>query len=242
MSSFFIDLLLIAICIFTVILGTKRGFVKTLLSFLSTIVALVCSYTFTPIFATFLKEKFFLAPIADSIADTIRSIIPTTNGSYNFELLFDDMPQTLSAILERYNVDPDSLREATSAMPEQGEEAVSVLSEMIALPIVDMITTVVAFVTIFVVLVVVLTIISVVLNSVFKLPVLKSANTFLGFILGLATAIVILFVYSSLVSTLVISLGSISPKWFGSDVIDQTLIVKFFSEHDFLSIVNNLLS
>lgn len=240
--SFAIDIILIIICVLTVFLGTRRGFVKTLMSLLSVIVALICSYTFTPMFADFLSEKFFMAPVAGSIADTLRSLVPEVDGQYDLLGLLNDMPQTLASILERYNINPEELKASVESLTVGGDESVTALAGMIAEPIVEMISTVVAFITIFVVLTVVLGIITAIINSVFKLPVLRGANTLLGFLLGVVTALVILFVYSSLVSALVVSLGSISPEWFGSDVIEGTLVVKFFAELDFFSILNNLIS
>lgn len=240
--SFFIDALLIAICVITVIVGTKRGFVKTLMSLVSTVIAFICSYTFTPALAEFLQNKFFLAPVADSIAKTIRSLVPAADGQFDVGLLFEDMPQTLATILERYNIDPAALQNTAETVSGQGGDAVQAMADAIALPIVSTVSAAVAFMGIFIIVSVALAIVTAIINSIFKLPVLKSANTLLGFLMSVAIAFIILFVYSSVVSSLVISLGSISPQLFGSDVIDKTLIVKFFSTHDFLSLVNNLLS
>lgn len=132
--SFFIDALLIAICIITVIVGTKRGFVKTLMSLVSTVIAFICSYTFTPALAEFLQNKFFLAPVADSIAKTIRSLVPATDGQFDIGLLFEDMPQTLSSILERYNIDPAALQNTAETVSGQGGDAVQAMADAIGTP------------------------------------------------------------------------------------------------------------
>ena len=45
-----------------------------------------------------------------------------------------------------------------------------------------------------------------------------------------------------LCAALVSALGPISPKLFGQNVVDKTLLVKFFSEHSVLNLVNKLMS
>lgn len=240
--SFILDAILIVMCIVCVAVGTKRGFVKTVMSLLSSVISAIAAYTFTPYFANFIKEKFLMESVSGGIADTIRSLVPASDGSYDLSSLFSDMPQTLSSIIERYHGNAESLEALVNSMTETGDEAVRTLSKAIAEPIVNMISTVCAFVVIFIIAFVVLKVVTCVVDGAFKLPVLKTANTLLGFVFGLILAVLFIMIYSELCATLVSALGSISPKLFGQDVVDKTLLVKFFSEHSVLNLVNKLIS
>ena len=238
--SFALDAFLIVICLFIIIVSTKRGFFKTLMSLGSKIVALICAFTFTPTLAAILKEKYFLEPIAGSIGSTVRSLAPVTNGQYDIAKLFGDMPKTLSTILERYNIDPNTV--IKSAVGSSGDEAISTVSHAIAEPIVNVISTAVAFLGIFFVVTIVLTLITFVIGLFFELPMLKQANSLGGLVLGVIISAVIVLVYCPLVSTLVTAMGSISPDLFGAQVIDRTLIVKFVSEHDMVGIIKDFVA
>lgn len=239
--SFLLDVVLIVVCVAIIVIATKRGFVRSLMSFVSKIVALIAAYTFTPVAASFLKTRFILEPVTNSIATTLRQYV-VSGGEYDFAAISDKIPQPVMALLERYNVTSDVIRDGLSAAQTDGEVALRSLSEKIADPVVTVISTAASFLAIFLIACLVLWIVTLIVNALFKLPVLRTANTLLGFILGVCTAALIVFVYSSVISSLVTSLGSIAPKWFGADVIDKTLIVKFFANHDLLSIVQNIIS
>ncbi len=108
--SFILDAILIVMCIVCVAVGTKRGFVKTVyVSLLSSVISAIAAYTFTPYFANFIKEKFLMESVSGGIAETIRSLVPASDGSYDLSSLFSDMPQTLSSIIERYHGNAESL-------------------------------------------------------------------------------------------------------------------------------------
>ena len=86
--SFILDAILIVMCIVCVAVGTKRGFVKTVMSLLSSVISAIAAYTFTPYFANFIKEKFLMESVSGGIADTIRSLVPASDGSYDLSSLF----------------------------------------------------------------------------------------------------------------------------------------------------------
>lgn len=213
-----------------------------LMSLISKIVALICAYTFTPFLSELIKAKYIMKPISGSIADTIKSLAPVSNGQYDLVSLFSDMPQTLASILERYNINTSVVIDTVNKIGAGGDNAVSAVSDLIAQPIVDMISVCIAFIVIFLAVCILLAIVTLIIGSVFELPVLKQANTLLGFLLGLCTALLILFIYSSAVSSIVTALGSVAPQYFGNDVVEQTLLVRLFSNYDLLSLVNKILS
>ena len=238
--NFLLDIILLGICALIIVISAKRGFFRSMMGLVSKIVALIVAYTFTPALSNFLKENFIMRPVVDSISATIRSHL-ITDGVYDSSKLAD-LPQSISELLSRYNVDPADLKETIDGLNTTGEDAIETISRSIASPVVSVISTAAAFLLIFVLTSVVLWIATMIINSIFKLPVLHTANTVLGIVFGVVTAILIMFVYSAVVSSLVTSLGSISTKFFGEDVVEHTILVKFFSKHDLLGIVKNIVS
>ncbi len=239
--SFLLDVVLIVICLAIIILATKRGFVRSLMGFVSKIVALIVAYTFTPALADFLKTKYILGPLVSNIQTTLRQYV-LINGEYDFSRLTENIPDGVSSLLARYNVTPETLTETVSSAQASGETALENVSRAVADPVASMISTALSFILIFAAACIVLGIITAVINCAFKLPVLRTANTVLGFALGVCSAVLVMFAYSSVVSVLVTSLGAISQDRFGAQVIESTLLVKLFSHPGLISVVQNIIS
>lgn len=55
--SFILDAILIVMCIVCVAVGTKRGFVKTVMSLLSSVISAIAAYTFISVLCKFHKGK-----------------------------------------------------------------------------------------------------------------------------------------------------------------------------------------
>ena len=233
--NFVLDLILVAICFFTIFFAAKRGFFRSLMGFASKIIALVVAYTFTPALAEAIKTRFLIGPLSDSIATTLRSYV---GESYDFSNLSEKIPD----ILERYLISGEDLSASIDSMQKSGEEALRSVSEQIADKVSGMIATAIAFIGLFIVTCLVLWIVTKIADTVFKLPVLKTANTVLGVAFGICSAVLLTLVYCAVVSMLVGALGSVAPKFFGEDVLNKTLIVKYFANKDLLEISKNLIS
>lgn len=238
--SFVLDGVLIAICIAIILGSVKRGFVKTILSVAASIAAVLLSVVFTPRLADFFLDKFVLAGISDSIAGTISSIAGA-GDSAGIADMFLKMPDALAGILKQYNVSEESLS-AMLKSAESGNVTVGGIADTIAYPIASAISSALAFVVLFVVSLIVLNIVIAVIGAVFKFPVLNTVNKLGGLVLGLVLSAVVIFVYSAVAASLVGALGSVSPKLFGADVINGTVIVKFFSENNIFGIITDAIT
>ncbi len=239
MISFAVDALLIIICLFVIFISVKRGFVRTILSLVSAVAAVLLSVVFTPTVSDFLYNKFVLKTITDGIAATVESLV-TDGTSRGIAEMFETMPEALSEILGRYGI-TDGMKEELIASANAGEATVQSISESIASPVATMISNVIAFVAVFIVSIIVLKIIILIIDVVFKLPGLDSVNKGAGLILGIILAAVVLFVYSESAVQLVNALGALSPDIFGEKVIEDTIIVKFFSEHNIFVMVRDVI-
>lgn len=235
--NFVLDLILVVICFLTVFIAAKKGFIRSVMGFVSKIVALIAAYTFTPTVAAYIKGRFLLAPLSDSIGASVKSAV-TVDGGYDFSALSEKIP----SILERYLISGEELTEKLETMQKTGDEALRFVSDVIADKVAGMIATAIAFIGIFVLVCVLLWVVTIIADAVFKLPVLRTANTVLGVLFGVLSAFIITLVYCSAVSLLVGALGSVAPKFFGQDVIDRTFIVKLFANADLIDIAHKFFS
>ena len=223
------DGVVLAVAVTAIVLGAKRGFIKSVMGVCTLIAALFVAYAFTPMLSDYIEAQPFIRSVSSSITDTIKSLSANESGTYDLEKLFADMPDAFTQIVDRYKADPEELKQSVPPTAESEVHAVDALSDLIAQPVVRVIADVLAFLALFVAAVIVLKLFTWLLDLIFQLPVLKSANTMLGFLFGVIAACVWAWVLSSLAVPLIRAMSSISPDLFRESVVDNTVIVKFFS-------------
>ena len=239
--SLVFDLVILAVCVTAIVLGAKRGFIKSVMGVCTLIAALCLAYAFTPTLAGYIRTSAPLVNISESIGDTIKSLSRTEEGGYNLEKMFDDMPDAFQQILHRYGADEHELAGEIVTEEAATEAVVDALAKDIADPVVNVISRVVAFLAIFVAAVVVLKLLTLLLDLLFQLPVLKTANTMLGLVVGIVIAFFWIMVLCPLSITLIRALSSISPDLFNESVIENSVILSIFENNNIGDYLNHLL-
>ena len=222
-----LDVILLIIAAICMIGGYRKGFIRSVMNLVTAAVSFLAAYALTPKLAEYISDKFIMNMISGDIKDTLDSLTSVNGG--DLAKLFADMPEALSNMLARYNCDASI---ATAADTSDG------LARVIASPAVNMISTAIAFLIIFIVAVIVMKILTLILDSVFKLPLLNGANKMLGLVFGAVTAIIIIWAVSVFGGSLISALGSVAPEYFGDKVIEDSMVLQFF--HKF-NIINRLL-
>ena len=227
-----LDGVVLCVAILAIIFGTKRGFIRSVMGVCTLIAALFVAYAFSPPLAAYIESRPFIHSVSESITDTIKSLSANTEGTYDLEKLFADMPDAFTQIVDRYKADPEELKQNVVPSADAESVAVDALADMIADPVVSAIAGVLAFLALFVAAVIALKLFTLILDLIFRLPVLKSANSMLGFLFGVIAAAVWAWVLSSLAVPFVSAMSSISPDLFRESVVENTVIIKFFSGLD----------
>ncbi len=241
------SLALDAIILFTAVVmiwsGAHKGFIRSVMGFFGVIVAAIAAYAYTPVFSAYIKETFLLKPITDGIHETLKSFSYDINTDlYNLDRLAEDIDHSFIGLLERYNVAVDSFLENIRGMTACSEGVVRGFAEEIAAPTASIISSTIAFIVLFVGIALVISILSSLLDFLFNLPVLKTANTLLGLLFGVAEAAFSVIVLASVLSVLVTGLGSIDPSLFGADVVENTTICKKILEFNAFESLKTILN
>ncbi len=199
--NFLVDFILLAIVILFTIAGFRKGFVKTIISGVKNVVAFIVAFKFSSLLGAWLKEQFFMERAREAIKQKISEFIgaESATGSDVSNLLTSEHSDFLSFI-EKMGVDTDTVFDIAST--HQGDVIDSV-SEYIAEPCVNALSTVLAFVLIFIGTLLVLLIVGAILNLVVKLPVLKGTNKILGGMLGAVIGVFWAFVLTALIRIIV---------------------------------------
>ena len=227
--SLIFDGIILLVAVIAIAMGAKRGFVKSVMGIFILIAALFLAYAFTPTVSPYIEETAFIESISEGISETISSLAKNGEDSFDLVKLFRDMPESFQTILERYGVSADALEQAINPQPNANGERVQALADMIAGPVAKAISGVLAFLLIFIVSLILLKILMWVLDLIFHLPVLKTANTVLGLVVGIISALVWAWVLSALSVIFINAMSSISPGVFDPTIIENTVILKFFA-------------
>lgn len=231
--SLAIDAVILFTAVFIVWAGTSKGFVRSVMGLISTIASLFAAYAYTPVLANYIKDKYLIDRIAAGIDETLQSLaFDTSTDLYNLDRLAEDLPEPFTGILERYGIEIDTFAEKLRGLTGCGENTVYNFASEIAAPTSSILASVISFIVLFIGVFLVLCILTALIDVIFKLPVLKSANMLLGFVFGAVEAIAVAFVLATLLSVLVTALGSIDPTLFGADVVEDTMICSRLLEHN----------
>lgn len=240
--SLAIDAIILFSGIFIIWFGTSRGFVRSIMGLISTAASLLCAYAFTPKLAAFINSRFISERITSGLDETLKSLaLDTTTDLYNLDRLAEDLPEPFTSILERYNISVSSFCDKIKGITGCGENTIHGIAEDIAAPTSNALSSGIAFLLLFIGSFIALSILTIIIDSVFNMPVLKPANMFLGFTVGVIEAFLFGIALSVVFSVIVSTLGAINPSWFGEGVIEKTYICSTLLKINILDIIRNVL-
>ena len=177
-----IDIIIALVIILCIIVGLKRGFIKTLFGFFSYVAAIILGYFFYDAFVDFLYRfnytREWIESFKESVAD---AIVPY------FQSQSDAMPAFFS-------------QEIKQGMIDTGDS----LSDTVA----NVAVTAVSAILFIILLIIGIKLIFALLSCIVKLPVLKQFNSFLGGAMGLVNGVILCYVVGAVVLFYFISSGN----------------------------------
>lgn len=166
-----VDIILILALALSVFVGYKKGFVKVAVKFATFILAIVLSFLLQSSVAKFIGEEIGLK---NTISITVQSKLTGLTENEEEELKTD------------INMLEKTVDEINNAAEDKKAEIIKMWSDNIA----NFVLKGISFIVIFLTVSILMGIIGLILNSVVKLPVLKTLNGFLG---GITEFVLMLF-------------------------------------------------
>jgi len=233
--SLLLDGILLAVMIICVISGIRNGFIKSFMGVVKGIVSLLAAYAYTPVVKDAVKENYIIREIAEGIAETLKSLalnLESQTTSYDLSKVAADLPEAYTNILERYNINVQEFTAKIAGITEADESMITDFSTQIAEPCASAVASVISFIGLFLAVFLCLSLVTWILDALFHLPVLSTANRFFGLLFGILEGILFAYVISVAGSVLMTALGSIDTELFGSGVVEKTVLCRFFMEHN----------
>lgn len=234
--SLAIDLILLAVIAMCVVGGIKRGFIRTLMSFVTVIAAALGAWYFTPSLSLYIRSTFLEDKITDPVTQIIRSLLsPSLDGKEALPRLFSDMPDAFSSLLSRYGADASA---AQNTVGSSAPDTASALASFLAQPAVEMISDALAFILLFFGIALALTIVTLVLDMIFKLPVLNALNRVGGLALGMLVGALYAWVIAAVLAAVMPYLAQVLPNLFNQNTLSDTFLAGWFAQYNPLSMLD----
>jgi len=189
----YLDFIFLGIIVITSTMGAVKGLIKTLFGFASTMLSLIIAYLFYGVLANLLIEStklysFFQEKISDALDLNALSQSVVSNIDRKEMIQGIQVPDFLKNLL----IENDNSEIYNVLGIHANNQASNYVSSFLATIAIN----VMAFIILFILAMIIIGILSSLLDLVAKLPVLKQVNHISGFLVGLVTGVLMLWVLS----------------------------------------------
>lgn len=233
--SLFIDILIIISAIWAVYSGIMRGFVRSIMGFISIILAIVSAFVFTSTVAEVYNEKFIYSKVCAQVETSFDELVTAGGQKLALSKIFEDKPDALKTVAEQFGIELDEIESHYSEIRSDDDRSdIKKLAEIVAEPTSKAISNILAAASVFVGTLIILKLATWFLDLICRLPMLSTLNSLLGFVFGLASAALSAWSIANIAVGMINALGAIRPDIFNFSVINGSIIVKFFYDHSLI--------
>ena len=235
--SLVFDIALIVLCVFYILRYAIRGFVRSLMALVKTLLAPLVSIIFCTPLAKVISNALFI----DWSTNTVNNLLTSTqapDGTYELYTLLEGIPNWFVNLLIsgldkettddlwRYFVGDTATGEYFSADIAKVDEFTAILGGQLSL----LISIIISFIAIFVVAEILFVIIGALLNKLTQKSMVKVLNILLGAIIGAIIAAFIAMAICLGVDKVFEFGASYYPEVFKESILDGTILFKFFRD------------
>ncbi len=240
--SLLFDLIVVAIFAACAWFGYKKGFVRTVCGVLIFFISLVIAINFSGLVTNYLNESVFMDKVTGQITESIESVIGKSVESAKVDDLFKDKPSGFITLIERFGANVDELESYYNANKSESEvSGVRLIASYIAAPVSDLISKVISFAILFFGSMLILTIIKLILEAIFKLPVLSSVNKTFGLAFGIIKGGLFAWIISIVLVHILNVLVMMYPQSVSPSLIENTVIIKYLGNINIFNILSYLI-
>lgn len=220
--AYILDGVLILILAVTVILGYRRGFVRSLVQLVGLVAAFVLAFSLSATISTVVYDAFVDEPLKKTVSSVLAE-----NSSETVSVQVEKVKEGLPAVLSNAI---DQNAEASKALAQLGdrvEESATALADTIVTdvvrPLVIAFFRFVLFLLLIVVLLLVVKLLTAVIKPLTKLPVIRQADGLLGAVMGLVKAALFILIAVSVMQLLASSATLITTEQLQESLIASRL-------------------
>lgn len=221
MTWIIIDAILIAIIFFSAIISAKRGFVRSAIEVVGSIIVIYLCITISSPVANVIYEKTIEPSIINSVEENIEK-----SGEKTTDTVWNALPEIVTGNSSIFGIDKSSLQEKVNIGEESAKTVANSAVSSVAKPVLVRIISLAICTILIIVLLFAVKLLARTLNKLFSFSILGSFNRFLGAILGVLKGILFCVVFTIVVS-LIISVAKTDFGFFTKDNISKTYLFRF---------------
>ena len=225
--KWFLDISIVALIVAILLRNTKRGFVRSVLGAAKALISLALTFCFGERVSVFLDERFIGNRVFSYVYDRLLSVYEDSSQLFDPSHIFDRMPNWLRVLLE--SMGADSLMSGTEhSSLTQLEDA----AHTFATPISAFISDLIAYALVFALSMLLLGLLAYLLGKIADLPVIRTCDRLLGFLLGVVCSILFASVYAVLLFALFSLVEGGAHAFAFHDAFEQTVVFRPIYEHN----------
>lgn len=190
--SLVLDIILVVIFAAFVLTAAKKGFVKTLLELVASILALVLAYQLSPLVAQGAYEGVVKESLVTSIEEQLNENFNTSTAAKKAEVTLDALPDFVVSLASSAGVNVDDVKAKIKSEKFSSENIATELVEKVAEPIVVGALTIVFFMILAILLLFALKFLAHIISKLFDVPLIGTANKLLGALLGACKGVIVI--------------------------------------------------
>lgn len=188
--EFIIDIILAALLALCLIVGWKKGFVKSLMDLVSNLVAFIVARVVSVQAAPSVYSRYFETKAQDTLTRELASA--GSSASAQVQSALDSIPESLNGFFDLLGVDKKAMVDLLSQNLDQaGSQTLDVLMTNVVSPIFTAVIRLVIFVAVFALAVLLLKLLTLLLDKLTELPALKQANELFGLLFGAVKGVIV---------------------------------------------------
>lgn len=237
--NWLLDVFLVLIFLLITVISTEKGFVKSIWSTVTIVGAFVLAYMFGPILGDWICDNFVLGHVSEYTFDVVETLIATGSEQYDISYLFESLPEEFVALVENCGADLETLESQFVQSVTVSKEELYSFAESVALPISRTLSNAVGVVSVFLASVLALWLVGLVVKVIAKIPIIKTINGLLGFVVGLIKGFIIVWILCVAIGIFV-ERGFMEPESMEALKLlaDGSYIFKFFCNLSPVNFIN----
>ncbi len=221
--AYIIDIILIAVFAFVVAFAVKKGFAKIALNLAATVLSYIAAYILGKPATELLYDKVVRAIIEKALAERIEKS-PTGDILTQTKGIIESLPEGLMKLAEKIGFNATAAVESISNTDISSKGISAAVTDSVLKPMIVVLLTVLCSIIIFIIASIIFGFLAKLINKVFKMPLVKNVNRFLGGVVGIIQGVILLFV---ICSVFYFFGGLFGGKM--AEYIDNSLIIRFIN-------------
>lgn len=198
--NYIIDVVAVIILVLSIIWGARKGFIKSVMGLVSLAIAIALAVNFQSFAAGIIKDNVIEPYFVNKTSEQFSSLMNAGDSVVSPEQIFDEEPEELVEATNNFGQSIEALENfyeenIKGLIDSEDIKGISEkLSQFLVGNTVDIISNVLGFIAVFILALIALYLVQILLDLIFKLPILKAANKLLGSVLGAVKGIVLVVI------------------------------------------------